>query len=109
VAPALHSLIIRERNDVERFVGILVDSHVDLTKLMLKICDFCKHGNSIIANIADRYRDLEVLTLERCNPLTSADYYPISLLKNLSELNISHSHVSYVKPSQTHVCVCEHM
>jgi hypothetical protein len=111
VAPALHSLIICEREDVVRIVEILVDKHVDLRKLILKRCDLGKHGTSILANITASYPDLEVLSLEGCYPLTSADYCLISRLKKLCELKLSHCQVyyMYVKLLQTHVCICEHM
>jgi hypothetical protein len=111
VTPALHSLIIHEREDVERIVEILVDRHVGLTKLILKRCNFGKHGTSIFTSIAASYKDLQALSLEGSHPITSADSFLFSHLKNLSELNLTSCRVSYVYVNllQTVVCICEHM
>jgi hypothetical protein len=116
VAPALHSLIIREREDVVRIVKTLSDSHVDIRKLILKRCQFGKDGPGMLKKILALFPDLEVLSLEALSlecgyQLTSADYSVISHLKKLSELNISHSRVNYmhVKLLQIHVCIRKYM
>jgi Ran GTPase-activating protein (RanGAP) involved in mRNA processing and transport len=110
VAPALHSLIISERTDVERIVGSLCDSHVDLRKLILKDCYFGKNGTGILTKIVTLYPDLEALSLHNCHQLTSAAYSLIPRLKKLSELNLSYDEVSYlyVKLLQPIVYICEH-
>jgi hypothetical protein len=111
VAPALHSLIIRERENVVCIVETPSDGHVFLTKLILKRCQFGEDGPGILNSIVTLYPDLEVLSLEDCCQLTSADYCLISHMKNLSELNLSRCQVHYVcvKLLGTYVCICEHM
>jgi hypothetical protein len=110
VAPALHSLIIRGREDVARIVGILCDIHVDLRKVILKKCFLSGDGPAIFANIAALYPDLEALSLEGC-PLLPDCYFFISRLKKLHELNIQRSQVHYVhvKLLETHVYIHDHM
>jgi hypothetical protein len=111
VAPALRSLIIRGREDAVRILGILFDSRVDLRQLILQDCNFGEDSFGILTNIVNLYPDLEVLSLERCYPITSACYSLIPHLKKLSELNLSDCEVNYVyvKRLETHVCVLEHM
>ena len=55
------------------------------------------------------YPNLEVLSLQGCEPLTSAAYCLIPRLKKLSELDLSHCEVDYVcvKLLETHVCIRE--
>lgn len=110
-APALHSLIIRERDDAAHILEFLFHSHGDLRKLILKFCGLGEDGTGLLANIVALCPDLEVLALEGCRPLTCAGYCLIPHLKKLSELNLSHCEVDYVyvKLLETHVCICEHM
>ena len=84
--------------------------HNDLRKLIIMNCDV-EDGTGFLANIVALYPDLEVLSLESCSSLTSAGYRLIPRLKKLSELNLSGCEVDYmyVKPLETHVCICEHM
>jgi hypothetical protein len=107
VAPALHSLIIRGREDAVHILEILFDSHVDLRKLMLNSCNLGKDSTGLLTNIVALYPDLEVLSLEGCRPITSAAYCLIPRLKKLSDLNLSHCEVDYVyvKLLETHVCI----
>ena len=108
-APALHSLIIRSREDAAHILEFPNLKHVELRKLILKYCDFGDDGTRLLANIVSLYPQLEVLSLESCRGLTSADYCLILRLKKLSELNLSYSEVDCVcfKPSDTHVCTFE--
>jgi hypothetical protein len=96
VGPALHSLIIHGWEDVERLVGTLFDSHVDLRKLILDDCYLGDDVTGILTKIVARYLNLEVLSLEGCYPFPSATYCLILCLKKLSELNLSHCKVHYV-------------
>jgi hypothetical protein len=111
VAPALHSLIIYGHEGAVRILGALLDRHIHLRKLILKCCNLGYNGTGILTNIVASYPDLEVLSLERCHPLTSTAYSLIPLLKKLTELNLSHClvHYLYVKLLQTNVCMNEHM
>ena len=83
--------------------------HRDLRKLMLKCCWLGGDSTGLLANIVALYPNLEVLSLEGCFPLTSADYDLIPCLKKLYELNLSCSQVDYVhvKPLETEVCIRE--
>ena len=110
-APALHSLIIRQREDAADILEFLFPIRVDLRKLILEYCYLGKDSTGLLANVKALYRDLEGLSLEGCYPLTSAGYGHIAHLKKLSELNLSNSQVDYIyiKPVETHVCIFEHM
>jgi len=109
-APALHSLIIRKREDVSDILEFVFHKHVDLRKLILHDCWLGEDSTGLLANIVDLCRDLEGLSLESCEPVTSAGCCYIQRLKKLSELNLSHCEVHYVlvKPLETHVCVREY-
>jgi hypothetical protein len=113
VAPALHSFNLYDRsgNDALHIAEVLVHSHVDLTKLVLKGCEFAKRGTAIFHSLVAKYPDLESLTLENFHPIRPAHYRLIARLKRLSELKLASSEVLcvYVKLLQTHVCICEHM
>jgi hypothetical protein len=111
VAPALHSLIIRVREDAECILEVLFHSHVDLRRLVLNYCYLGEDGDGILANIVTLYPDLEVLSLECCGPVTSDGYCLIAHLKKLCELNLSHCevHYMYVKLLETYVCRCEYI
>ena len=110
-APALHSLIVREREDAAHVLEFLFHKHGDLRKLILKNCWLGEDGTGLLANIVSLYPDLEVLSLEGCYFLTSAAYCLIPHLKKLSELKLSNCQVDYVcvKLLETHVCTLEHM
>jgi hypothetical protein len=88
VAPALRSLIIRERDDAAHILGIVFDGHVDLRKLILRFLFRGEDATGILTNIVTLYPDLEALSLERCSPVTSAGYHLIAQLKKLSELKL---------------------
>jgi hypothetical protein len=111
VAPALHSLIIRKRQDASHIMEILFDRLVDLRKLTLKNCDLNEFCTSILTEIVALYPELEALALVGCCPLRSYEYSVIPYLKKLSELELSFNLVNYdyVKPLQTDVCICEYM
>jgi hypothetical protein len=111
VAPALHSLIVSEREDVVRIVESLFYSHVVMRKLILKNCNLDGYSTCILAHMVARYAYLEVLSLDGCSPLHSAAYSYIPRLKKLSELNLTRCQVRYVYVQllQTDVRVCEHM
>jgi hypothetical protein len=112
VAPALHSLIISEREDVEQIVGILFECHVDIRKLVMDKCKLGKDSTGLLTKIVARYPDLEALSLTACQSLHSAAYHLIPCLKNLSELKFPFSevHYVYVKLLETHrLCIHEHM
>jgi len=95
-APALQSLIIRDRVDVADILEFLDHIQGDLRKLILKNCWVDEDGTGLLANIVALFPYLEVLSLEGCFPLTSADYCLIPQLKKLSELNLSCCQVNYV-------------
>jgi hypothetical protein len=109
VAPALYSLIIRQRTDAARILGILFDSDVDLRKLILERCKLGEDSTGILTKIVSRYPELEALSLEWCDSLHSAAYYLIPQLKKLSELVLTGIEVRYVcvKLLETDVCICE--
>ena len=88
-APALHSLIIRQRVDVADILEFLKHIHGDLSKLILKDCFLGEDSTGLLANIVASYPDLEGLSLEGSYPITSAGHCLIPRLKKLSELNLS--------------------
>jgi hypothetical protein len=96
VAPALHSLIIRERDDVADILEFLKHKQNDLRKLILMYCNLGENSTGLLANIVTLCPGLEVLSLDACYPLTSAGYCLIPSLKKLSELYISDCQVDYV-------------
>ena len=98
-APALHSLIVRWRNDVADILGFLNPIQGGLRKLILDRCNLGDDSTGLLANIVALYPDLEVLSLEGCSKFTPAGYRLIARLKKLSELNLSTFGVDYV-------CVC---
>jgi len=105
VAPALHSLIVRDRTDAAHILEFLFHNHCDLRKLSLEHCWVGEDGTGLLANVVDLYLDLESLSLTDCRPLTRARYDPIPRLKKLSELKLSECqvHYIYVKLLETHV------
>ena len=111
MAPALHSLIIREREDAARIVEFLFHIRGYLRKLILYGCWLGEDSTGLLAQIVDLYPGLEVLSLVGCYPLTSDGYCLIPCLKKLSELKLSFCEVHYVcvKLLDTHVCVRERM
>jgi hypothetical protein len=111
VAPALHSLNICFRNDADRILKILFDSHVDIKKLILKKRDLGEKSTDILTAIVNMYPDLEALSLEDYSLITSTDYSLIPRLKKLSELNLKgfQVHYVYVKLLKTLVFIHEHM
>jgi hypothetical protein len=108
-APALHSLIICNRNkyNVDEIVEFLFQKPLDLKRLILHHCYIGDDSTGLLASIVALYPDLEVLSLESCSPCTSACYCLIPRLKKLSELNLSYCEVHYVKLLEMRVCVCE--
>jgi len=96
MAPALHSLIIREREDAADILQYLCQKHVDLRKLILYACCLGEDITGLLAKIVDLYPDLEGLSLADCQPLAYADYCLIPRLKKLSELKLSYCEVHYV-------------
>ena len=129
MAPALHSLTIRGRNDAAHILQLLLNIrglrklriyercclYEDITGLRkLRIHDGCcpyEDITGLFANIVALYPDLEVLSLAVHHEFTSASYHLIPRLKKLSELNIDRAEVYYVcvKLLETHVCIREHM
>jgi hypothetical protein len=111
VAPALRSFIVFRKRNATDILELLRHSKVDLRKLSLEGCYLDEMGSAILAKILDLYQNLEVLSLRRCNPLTSFDYCRITHLKKLSELNILECQVDYVcvKLLEMLVCIREHM
>ena len=102
-APALHSLIVCDRQDAAHILKLLIDKNVELRKLLIKRCWLGEDSTGLLTNIVEKYRDLEVLSLEGCRPLTSDSYSPIAQLKKLSELNLSYCqvHYMYINPYPT--------
>jgi hypothetical protein len=92
-------------------LGTLFDNHVDLRKLILKVCSLGNNVTGILTKIVALYPDLEALSLEGCSPIRSADYCLIARLKKLSELNLPYCqvHYVYVKLLQILFCVREFM
>jgi hypothetical protein len=105
-APALHSLIVRGRDDVTDILEILFHIRGYLRKLILQSCRLGWRSTGLLASIVTLYPDLEVLSLGPCS-LTSDDYCLIARLKKLSELNLSYCKVHYIKLLETCVCVRE--
>ena len=110
MAPALHSLTIRDRNDAAHVLEWLLNIR-GLRKLILECCWLGEDSTSLLANIVALYPDLEVLSLAICYPLSYAGYRHIFRLKKLSELNLSNCQVYYVnvKLLETHIYIREHM
>jgi hypothetical protein len=96
VAPALHSLIVRDRKDVAVILQSLFHIHGYLRKLILENCWLGEDSTGLFTNIVALYPDLEVLSLKCCQPLTSAGYLHIPCLKKLSELKLSYCEVDYM-------------
>ena len=95
-APSLYSLIIRGRHDVADILKFPDHIQRDLRKLILERCWIGLNSTSSLNNIVKLYPDLEVLSLQRCHPLTPDDYCLIPQLKKLSELQISYCQVDYI-------------
>ena len=89
VAPALHSLIISYRKDAADILAFLFQKCTYLRKLILKSCCLGEESTGLLSKIVELYPDLEVLSLERCYPITSDGYSHIRCLNKLSELNLS--------------------
>jgi hypothetical protein len=106
-APALHSLIVRNREDVADILKFLFPARGYLRKLILKHCWYRVNTTGLLASIVALYPDLEVLSLVGCRPPMSDDFCLIAHLKKLSELNLSCCEVHYVKLLETRVCVRE--
>jgi hypothetical protein len=106
-APALHSLIILERNDAARILEFRFRNRGYLRKLILKRCSLGEDSTGLLANIVALYPDLESLSLVRCHPLTSTGCCLIPRLKKLSELNLSFCQVHYLyfKMLERRVCI----
>jgi Ran GTPase-activating protein (RanGAP) involved in mRNA processing and transport len=96
---------------VERVLEILVDSHVDLKKLILKYCDIGDEFTGILSKVVALNPELETLSLVDCHVWPNAASSLVPRLKKLSELNLSHLEVYYVhiKPLQPHVSIFEQM
>jgi hypothetical protein len=111
VAPALHSLIVRDRKCVASTLKFLSHGCAHLRKLILNYCNLGKDGTGLLTNIVTSYPDLECLSLKGCHKVTSAGYGVIARLKKLSELNLSHTkvHYVYVNVLQTHMCIWKRM
>jgi len=111
VAPTLHSLIFRSREDVTDILEFLNHKRIKLRKLILEDCWLGEDNTDLLANIVDLYPDLEGLSLECSMSRTYSGYSLIPCLKKLSELNLSHCEVFYVyvKCLETHICIREHV
>jgi len=96
VAPALQSLIIRERKDAAYILEFLFHNHVDLRKLSLERCWLGEDCTGLLANVVDLYPDLEGLSLTYCKPLTSSGYDHFPHLKKLSEPHLPMRQVHYI-------------
>jgi hypothetical protein len=110
-APALQSVIIDNRVDVAHILKYVFGNCRYLRKLFLKGCYLAEVDGGLLQKIVVLYPNLEVLSLQSCSPLTSAEYSLIPHLKKLSELELWFCEVDYiyVKPLKTHVCIHEHM
>jgi Ran GTPase-activating protein (RanGAP) involved in mRNA processing and transport len=83
MAPALHSLLINDHEDVEDILEFLF--HIrDLKKLILECCYLGEDIAGLLTNIVALYPDLEVLSLADCHKFTSADYHLLPRLKKLN-------------------------
>ena len=89
MAPALHSLTIRERGDAEHILRFLLHKHGDLRKLIFENCWLGEEGMGPLADVVYLYPGLESLSLEDCVPLKPTTYCLISRLRKLSELKLS--------------------
>ena len=76
--------------DILKFLNHI---HGYLRKLVLICCSLGEDSTGLLANIVALYPDLEVLSLEGCDQLTSAGYHLIPRLMKLSELNLSYCEV----------------
>jgi hypothetical protein len=110
-APALHSLIIYNRQDAEDILNFFFCKNVDLRKLIVNNCQLGEESTDLLNNIVKFCPDLEVLTLVRCHPIHHDGYCHISHLKKLSELFLGYIEVHYVcvKLLQSFVCIWELM
>ena len=108
-APALHSLIVCDRQDAAHILKLLIDKNVELRKLLIKRCWLGEDSTGLLTNTVKLYPDLEVLSLESCHPPPSASYCLIPNLKKLSELKLSYCqvHYVYVKLLETHIMQCD--
>jgi len=109
VAPALHSLMVRDRTDAAHILECLFHKHGDLRKLILENCWLGEDGTSLVANVVDLYPDLESLSLADCDGLTPDTYNPIPRLKKLSELDLSECLVHYMYVTLLERDPCLHM
>jgi len=71
-APALHSLIIRVRNDAADILEFLFQIRGYVRRLILEYFYLGKDSTGLLANIVALYPDLEILSLRGCYPLSSA-------------------------------------
>ena len=88
MAPALHSLIIRKREDAADILEFQFRNHGELRKLILDDCLLGEDSTGLLANIVALYPHLEGLSLQFCCPITSAGHCLIPQLKKLTELNL---------------------
>jgi len=95
-APALHSLIISNREDVVDILEFLNHIHGDLRKLSIEYWWFEKVSTGLLAIIVALYPDLEGLSLKGTFELKSDYYCLIAQLKKLSELNLTMFQVDYI-------------
>jgi len=95
-APALHSLIVDDREDVADILEFLNHKHGDLRKLSIEYFEIEEFSTGLLANIVALYPDLEGLSLRGPYGLKSDDYCLIAQLKKLSELNLSLREVDYM-------------
>ena len=111
MAPALRSLVIRQRDDVADILEFLFHKRGDLRKQILKCRWLGDNGSGLLANIVSLYPGLEFLSLEGCNPLTTTSYCLLLHVKKLCELKVSNCEVYYacVKMLETHFCICQRM
>jgi len=93
VAPALHSLIIRDREDASRILEFVFHIRGYLRKLILDRCWLGADSTGLLDKIVDLYPELESLSLANCRPLTSAGYGLITRLMKLCELDLSYCQV----------------
>ena len=112
MAPALHSLTIRDRNDAAHILELLLKNIRGLRKLRIHHDSWVSEDiTGLFANIVGLYPDLEVLSLAGYHELTSAGYLLIPRLKKLTELKFPPCQVHYVcfKLLGTHIYICEYM
>jgi len=111
VAPALHSITIRDRIDAAHILELLLNIR-GLRKLRVhQGFRLYEDITGLFANIVALYPDLEVLSLAGYHQLKSAGYNLIPRLKKLSELKLPLCQVYYVrfKLLDTHIYICEYM